>query len=222
MSEKRETEWISKKELLALTDISYGQLYRWKRERLIPDSWFVKRSAPTGQETYLPRDRVLERIRFIQEMRDTCPLNRMQELLNPGPESRSYSAEEMSAFPSAALEIGLTREISGNAELSHGEAVCALLSARLRRQAGLSEELARPLLEEIGAAFREGLITRPGMALLMIEDRGHVHLVAFDGEGDKRAAAFLQAGSGRAWQTHLDDHIPQIMNALRTIAGRDD
>ncbi len=57
-----------KKELLDATGISYGQLYRWKRERLIPDQWFVKRSAFTGQETFLPR-RAVERIEFILETR---------------------------------------------------------------------------------------------------------------------------------------------------------
>ena len=60
-------KWISKKELLAKTGISYGQLYRWKREKLIPDAWFIKRAAFTGQETFFPRERVLERISFILE-----------------------------------------------------------------------------------------------------------------------------------------------------------
>jgi predicted DNA-binding transcriptional regulator AlpA len=33
-----EEELISKKEVLELTGISYGQFYRWKREGLIPES----------------------------------------------------------------------------------------------------------------------------------------------------------------------------------------
>ena len=36
---------ISKKDLLAVMGISYGQLYRWKRQRLIPEEWFIKQSA---------------------------------------------------------------------------------------------------------------------------------------------------------------------------------
>ena len=220
MSEKRETKWISKKELLAVTGISYGQLYRWKRERLIPDSWFVKRSAATGQETYLPRERVLERIRFIQENRDRCPLNRMQELLNPGAEARAYTPAQMEAFPSAALEISLQRAISGGEELSSGQAVCALLAARLRRGAGLPEKLARKLLEELNACSEAGFLTKAGTQLLLCEDRDRLHLIAFEGEA--KAAVILDSGEGRFWQTHLDDHIPQIMAALRTIAGRDE
>lgn len=61
---------ISKKDLLAETGISYGQLYRWKREGLIPEEWFVKRPSFTGQETWFPRERVLERVGMILEMKD--------------------------------------------------------------------------------------------------------------------------------------------------------
>ena len=43
---------ISKKDLLKEMNISYGQLYRWKREGLIPDEWFNKQSVSTGQETF--------------------------------------------------------------------------------------------------------------------------------------------------------------------------
>ena len=41
---------ISKKDLLDQSGISYGQLYRWKRKGLIPESWFQKKSAFTGQD----------------------------------------------------------------------------------------------------------------------------------------------------------------------------
>ena len=43
---------ISKRELLENTGISYGQLYRWKREGLIPEEWFIKRASFTGQECF--------------------------------------------------------------------------------------------------------------------------------------------------------------------------
>lgn len=49
-----EEELISKKELLEMTGISYGQLYRWKRKQLLPEDWFIRRSAFTGQETFFP------------------------------------------------------------------------------------------------------------------------------------------------------------------------
>jgi len=72
---------ISKKEVLELMGISYGQLYRWKRKGLIPESWFVRRSTYTGQETFFPRDKILERITRIKEMKDDHPLDDLAELI---------------------------------------------------------------------------------------------------------------------------------------------
>ena len=63
-------ELISKKELLSHTCISYGQLYRWKRKGLIPEDWFVRKSTFTGQETFFPRDKVLQRVEKIKTMKD--------------------------------------------------------------------------------------------------------------------------------------------------------
>ena len=61
---------ISKRELLDLTNISYGQLYRWKREMLIPEDWFIKQSVPSGQETFFPKEKILSRINQIIDLKD--------------------------------------------------------------------------------------------------------------------------------------------------------
>ena len=76
-------ELISKKELLQITGISYGQLYRWKRERLIPEEWFIKQSSFTGQETFLPRDLILPRIAAILENKDKYSLTELSRILSP-------------------------------------------------------------------------------------------------------------------------------------------
>jgi len=69
---------ISKKDLLLETGISYGQLYRWKREGLIPEEWFVKRASFTGQETFFPRERMLERVGLILEKKDDQSLGEIR------------------------------------------------------------------------------------------------------------------------------------------------
>lgn len=74
---------ISKKELLQLTGISYGQLYRWKREGLIPESWFVKKSSYTGQETFFPKEKIVERIHAIQELKEHYSLDEVARMLSP-------------------------------------------------------------------------------------------------------------------------------------------
>ncbi len=73
-------EYITKKDLLIKAEISYGQLYRWKREGLIPESWFIKRPASTGQETVLPRDKILIRIEDIKTKLKTHSIEQLARL----------------------------------------------------------------------------------------------------------------------------------------------
>ncbi len=75
-------EEITKKDLLILTGISYGQLYRWKRKGLIPEEWFIKRASFTGQETYFPKDLILDRIDKILELKDEVSLEELSEIIN--------------------------------------------------------------------------------------------------------------------------------------------
>ena len=64
-------ELISKKELLDMYGISYGALYRWKRMGLIPEDWFLRRSAPTGQETFFRREQIIPRMELILERKNS-------------------------------------------------------------------------------------------------------------------------------------------------------
>lgn len=72
-------ELISKKELLKVMDISYGQLYRWKRKKLIPQEWFIKKSVSTGQETFFPREKTIQRIKDIIELKDEKSLDELAD-----------------------------------------------------------------------------------------------------------------------------------------------
>lgn len=77
-----ENNLISKKELLDLMSISYGQLYRWKRKELIPEDWFIKKSSFTGQETFFPRDKVIDRIKKIKDLKDDASLDDLANLFS--------------------------------------------------------------------------------------------------------------------------------------------
>ena len=70
-------EYITKKQLLEEMGISYGQLYRWKRLGLIPESWFIKRPSSTGQETIHPRKKIINRIKDIQSRMETQSLEQL-------------------------------------------------------------------------------------------------------------------------------------------------
>lgn len=90
-----EGDLISKKELLSLTGISYGQLYRWKRKNLIPEEWFIRKSAYTGQETFFPKDKILTRINKITNMKNELSLDELADMLSPNPKDSTLTREEL-------------------------------------------------------------------------------------------------------------------------------
>ena len=88
-----EEELISKKELLEQYRISYGALYRWKRMGLIPEGWFLRRSAPTGQETYFRRTQICPRIELILQSKDRVSLEALAAELQG--QKQAAAAERM-------------------------------------------------------------------------------------------------------------------------------
>ena len=96
---------ISKKDLLKTTGISYGQLYRWKREGLIPEEWFVKRSSPTGQETYFPQEKILKRIHAIQQLKDSYSLEELARILTPEVSNRLFCEEDLEHFDELDIDV---------------------------------------------------------------------------------------------------------------------
>ncbi|MGG3467325.1 YhbD family protein [Neobacillus pocheonensis] len=88
-------ELISKKELLELAGISYGQLYRWKRKDLIPEEWFVRKSTFTGQETFFPKEKILERINKIQTMKENLSLDELADMFSPSLSDLQLEKDEL-------------------------------------------------------------------------------------------------------------------------------
>ncbi len=92
---------ITKKELLELTGISYGALYRWKRMKILPDAWFIHRATTTGQETFFPREKVLTRVREIQQLKDKMSMEEIARHFSPG----SYGTVSVTAAEAAEMRI---------------------------------------------------------------------------------------------------------------------
>jgi len=88
-----EEELISKKEILDMTGISYGQLYRWKRKELIPEEWFIKKSSYTGQGTFFPREKIINRINKIIDLKDDMPLDDLAAMFTNKPKVDDVSEE---------------------------------------------------------------------------------------------------------------------------------
>lgn len=85
---------ISKKDLLEKTEITYGQLYRWKRKKLIPEEWFIRKSTFTGQETFFPKHKIIERINRIKELKDQLSLDELANAFSPQTKNMELSKME--------------------------------------------------------------------------------------------------------------------------------
>lgn len=123
-------ELISKKDLLQLTGISYGQLYRWKRKNIIPEDWFMKKSSFTGQETFFPKDKILERIERIKELKDDQSLDDIARVFSINEELGSEDRQvtlSLEQIPKQVLQI--YQSLFPNAKLEYLGAVqlCSLL-----------------------------------------------------------------------------------------------
>jgi hypothetical protein len=92
-----EDNLISKKDLLEITGISYGALYRWKRKQLIPEDWFIRKSTFTGQETFFPKNKILARIEKIKGMKENLSLNDLASVFSPSPTGVALTAKDLAA-----------------------------------------------------------------------------------------------------------------------------
>ena len=97
-------EYITKKQLLEDMNISYGQLYRWKRIGLIPESWFIKRPSSTGQETILPKKKIVSRIKDIQRRMESHSLEQLVERYAYKKEKEVITLENMYKSPYLSAE----------------------------------------------------------------------------------------------------------------------
>jgi hypothetical protein len=98
-----EPDLISKKDLLLQAGISYGQLYRWKRKGLIPEDWFIRKSAFTGQETFFPREKMVARVQKILSMKDEdLSLDDIADAVSPSPLPDTFARDDIEARGIAA------------------------------------------------------------------------------------------------------------------------
>ncbi|MDD5935378.1 MAG: DUF4004 family protein [Clostridiales bacterium] len=139
--------YISKKDLLAITGISYGQLYRWKRERLIPEEWFIKQSSYTGQETFFPREQMLSRIRSILELKDKYSLEELARMLSPEIANGSYHPSDLEGMNEIdPLIISIFREIANKEEYGYSDIVLMIIVSEIKAQLKLTKEESKTIL----------------------------------------------------------------------------
>ena len=135
---------ISKKDVLTQMGISYGQLYRWKRKGLIPETWFVRRSTFTGQETFFPKDRIIERIEQILRMKEDHALDDLARVIHQTiGESIQIAPNSLSRLGWVDDELaelcGLEKE-QPQADVSAYLLLCLAVIHRLRQQKLVTQE----------------------------------------------------------------------------------
>lgn len=116
---------------------------------MIPESWFVKRSVPTGQETYLPREMILNRIDFILKYKDKHPLSVLHQLLSPDSESRHYKTTTLIHIPGTLRPIMQISNITGARDFNHGQALCAMIAANILSICDMTDEQLRSVIKAL-------------------------------------------------------------------------
>jgi hypothetical protein len=145
-------ELISKKELLELTKISYGQLYRWKRKGLIPEDWFIRKSTYTGQETFFPRSRILTRISRILSMKEDVSLDDLADAFSPEAPAPADADTLIQRGIVSADAMRLFLEGHDSSSLSFDDALHAYLFSQVLISGELSLNEARLMLDTLRTA----------------------------------------------------------------------
>ena len=174
---------ISKKEVLKLTGISYGQLYRWKRMGLIPEAWFIRRSTFTGQETFFPKEKILRRIEEIKRLKEEYSLEELVRILSPEAAPEEVSHDDPTSLPTIGREGRELLWKEGHYTFTELVALAAGAEA-LRNKTKLHQ--ARLLVELLRGA--EEIIRSPTGIFLVLAEKG------FEREGISLRISFAVSG----------------------------
>lgn len=93
-----EENLITKKELLEITGISYGALYRWKRMKLLPDEWFTIAPPLPAMRRSSPGIRCWSGWQRFSWLKESMSLDEIARLFQPGPPAEvSLTAQDAAA-----------------------------------------------------------------------------------------------------------------------------
>ncbi len=191
---------ISKKDLLNETGISYGQLYRWKREGLIPEEWFIKQPSFTGQETFFPKTKILNRIRAIQELKERYSLEELARILSPEVAERNFTAEDLEIIEEIpgnlipAFVKGFQKE-----SFTYLEVLLLIAIAQLREEQELTLGQVIDLCEGIRDYCRE--IKSTGYIFVLFDQKNDYYATLYQ----EQAQVFFDGRLKVVKQIRLDD-----------------
>lgn len=207
-----EPDLISKKDLLLACGISYGQLYRWKRKGLIPEDWFIRKSAFTGQETFFPREKMLARVERILSMKDEdASLDEIAEAVSPAPLPDTFPREDVIArgvVSAMALDLFAERH-PGVSDLRFAELLATSIADTLlvSGDAGRDEALAAI------ATLEEGWITceKTSCDLVLLRKMGVSTVLLISSSSE----LLLESGVRMVARITLPTQIEQLKTRLK-------
>ncbi|MFC7442913.1 YhbD family protein [Laceyella putida] len=167
-----EKELISKKDLLELTGISYGQLYRWKRKNLIPEEWFIRKSTYTGQETFFPKEQILDRVEKIKSMKDDLSLDEIADMFSTVPTTTTLAAHELikrNIVSEASLQL-YTQQFAEKNVFTFKEALHVYILDKLLSKGEISLEEGKALLQVLRDHYEK--VEQSGGQLVFIRKMG--------------------------------------------------
>ncbi|MDE5413537.1 YhbD family protein [Alkalihalobacterium chitinilyticum] len=206
-----EEELISKKDLLKLTGISYGQLYRWKRKKLVPEDWFIRKSTFTGQETFFPKERILERIDKIINMKAGLSLDELAQMFTDGPSDITLTREQLIERNIVSITaIDLYEEQTGRTEIFLYEAI---LSVYILDEALRSGEISlmegRQILQTLNDYFLR--TQHQQMTLFVIRKMGVTFVLLLTAQDDE---VFLEKSAKIAIQIKVEKIQEKLKDKL--------
>lgn len=204
-------ELISKKELLQLTGISYGQLYRWKRKSLIPEEWFIKKSAFTGQETFFPRDKILERIDKIKDMKEDVPLDELANILSGSESNIVLSIEEMlnkNIVTQQTVTLYNNFHDNANEELSFQELISIYIMEKLLQSGDVGIEEIKLLLKTIEDNYNN--LQQKNFDVILIRKYG----IAICSLISENSEIYLEKEANLVYRTNLNKCSEEIKTRL--------
>ena len=167
---------ISKKDLLAITGISYGQLYRWKRERLIPEEWFMKRSSYTGQETFFPREQILSRIQTILELKDQYTLEELAKMLSPEVAVLGYGEAQVKEITEIKEELlNLIRDKYQKERYDYADILLLVAYSRLEKEFEIPMVQRDMIISNL--VNRDLVISMEGIVLLLLSHQSEYFIL---------------------------------------------
>jgi DNA-binding transcriptional MerR regulator len=167
-----EQELISKKDLLELTGISYGQLYRWKRKNLIPEEWFIRKSTYTGQETFFPKEQILDRVEKIKNLKDDLSLDEIAGMFSTVPITTALERHELierNIVSNIALKL-YTQQFAEQQRFTFKEVLHIYILDKLLSKGDINLEEGKTLLQLLHDHF--GKVEQAGGQLIFIRKMG--------------------------------------------------